>query len=376
MKVLVAGDFCQRYRVDTAIRNNQFGALFDEIKPIIASADYSIVNFEFPIVSPGISPRPIPKCGPNLHGTIESVLAIKYAGFKCCTLSNNHIFDQGEECCLDTKNVMQREGIDVVGVGANLAEAGTILYKRIGKETIAIINCCEHEFSIATKDTAGANPLNPIRQFYSIKEARENADYVLVIVHGGHEHYQLPSCRMQETYRFFIDAGADAVINGHQHCYSGYEEYKDKVIIYGLGNFCFDNPKYNDASWNEGYMTMLEFDNGLVKIDRLYPYVQCNDVVGVHPINDSDFHTRINKLNEIISSVEYLQKEEVNYYSKSAKQILGLYQPYQNRLFKKLYNMGLLPSAVSKKRLLSIWNFIECESHRDKQLFAFRNHFK
>ena len=26
-------------------------------------------------------------------------------------------------------------------------------------------------------------------------------------------------------YRFFIDASADAVINHHQHCYSGYEEY-------------------------------------------------------------------------------------------------------------------------------------------------------
>lgn len=43
---------------------------------------------------------------------------------------------------------------------------------------------------------------------------------------------------MQEIYRFFVDIGADAVINHHQHCYSGYEVYKEKPIFYGLGNFC------------------------------------------------------------------------------------------------------------------------------------------
>lgn len=52
-------------------------------------------------------------------------------------------------------------------------------------------------------------------------------------MHGGHEHYQLPSLRMQETYRFFIDAGADVVVNHHQHCFSGYEIYNNKYIFMG-----------------------------------------------------------------------------------------------------------------------------------------------
>ena len=77
---------------------------------------------------------------------------------------------------------------------------------------MAVINCCEHEFSVTTGDFPGANPLNPIRQFYKISEARKDADYVVVIVHGGHEMLQLPSPRMQELYRYFIDVGADAVI--------------------------------------------------------------------------------------------------------------------------------------------------------------------
>ena len=216
--ILIAGDFCQRYRIDEAIKKRLYGDLFDEVKTIIETADYSIVNFEFPIILDSTNAKPILKCGPNLQGTKEAVDAVKYAGFNCCTLANNHILDQGEQCCLDTKNELEKAGIDTVGVGSNLEDAASILYKEIRGETLAIINCCEHEFSIATDTTIGANPLNHIQQYYRIQEARSKADYVLVIVHGGHEHCQLPSPEMQETYRFFIDSGADAVVNHHQHC--------------------------------------------------------------------------------------------------------------------------------------------------------------
>ena len=260
MRILIAGDFCQKYRVDVLVRQKQFGELFDEVKPLIGQADYSIVNFEFPIIKEGAPPHPIPKCGPNLKGSIEAVEAVKYAGFKCCTLGNNHILDQGEQCCIDTKVELEKSGVDTVGSGKNLEEASRVLYKKIGSETLAIINCAEHEFTIATETRAGANPLNPIQQFYKIQEAKKQADYIIVIVHGGHEHYQLPSPRMQETYRFFINAGADAVINGHQHCLSGYEMYKGKPIVYGLGNFCFDNPNYRETKWNEGYMAVLTLE--------------------------------------------------------------------------------------------------------------------
>lgn len=63
---------------------------------------------------------------------------------------------------------------------------------------------------------------------------------------------------MVDTYRFFIDAGADAVINHHQHCISGYEHYQGKPIFYGIGNFFFPPIfKHTPKSWNEGYMVTL-----------------------------------------------------------------------------------------------------------------------
>ena len=75
--------------------------------------------------------------------------------------------------------------------------------KEIAGEKLAVINICENEWTIATKTSGGSAPLNLITNIHKIAEAKKNSDYVLVIVHGGTEHYQLPSPRMKETYRFF-----------------------------------------------------------------------------------------------------------------------------------------------------------------------------
>lgn len=375
-KILIAGDFCQKYRVDNIVKERRFGELFDEVKPIIEAADYSIVNFEFPIISNKQHAQPIPKCGPNLQRTLEAVEAIKYAGFKCCTLANNHILDQGEQCCIDTKDALEKAGVDTVGVGCNLNEAGITLYKEIKGETIAIINCCEHEFSIATDVSAGANPLNPIWQYYAIQEAKKKADYVLVIVHGGHEYFQLPSPRMQETYRFLIDAGADAVVNHHQHCYSGYEEYHGKPIFYGLGNFCFDNPQQRHSIWNEGYVVKLSFDKKTVGYE-LISYKQCNEKPTVELLDDrAAFDKRIAELNSIIQDSAELKKSVEEYYGSTAAGLLLMHQPYENRILNKLYRMHLLPSLVSKSRYLQILNYVYCESHHDKHIFALKQLFR
>lgn len=376
MKVLIAGDYCQRNRLDTIVKKKSFGELFDQVKPIIASADYSIVNFEFPIVLNNFTAKPIPKCGPNLEGTTESIDAIKYAGFKCCTLANNHILDQGEQCCLDTKNELEKVGIDAVGVGVNMDEASKCLYKQINGDTLAIINCCEHEFSIATESEAGANPLNPIRQYYAIQEAKKQADFVLVIVHGGHEHFQLPSLRMQETYRFFVDAGADAVVNHHQHCYSGYEVYNGKPIFYGLGNFCFDEDGGRNSTWNEGYMLILSFDKHKIAYEMI-PYIQCNEKPSVELLKDrTSFDKSIENLNAIIKDSRELKKEVDKYYRTTASGMLLMHQPYENRILNKLYRMHLLPSLVSRKKYLMLLNYINCEAHLDKHVFALKQLFR
>lgn len=375
MKILITGDFAPQARLAKQIEEKQFSKVFPEnIREIIKSADFSFVNFESPIVEDGY--KPIQKCGPNLCCTKEAAEAVKYAGFTGVTMANNHILDYGTEGLHKSVECCKDQGLDVVGVGEDLKDAEEILYIEKDGKTLAVINCCEHEFTIATDTEAGANPLNPVRQFYAIQKAKNIADYVLVIVHGGHEMFQLPSPRMVETYRFFIDAGADAVVNHHQHCYSGYEYYNGKPIFYGLGNFCFDEEGDNADSWYEGYMVTFEFDNNSIK-HTLYPYIQYKAEVTVEIIKDTtSFDENISKLNAIISDPIALRETTDTYYNSAVKVIKTLYQPYDNRILNKLYRMHLLPSVVSKKKWLFILNYINCESHRDKQISALKTIIK
>lgn len=376
MKVIIAGDFApSQARLAKQIENKKFSEVFSEkIREIIKSADFSFVNFESPIVETGY--KPIPKCGPNLRCTKEAAEAVRYAGFTGVTMANNHILDFGADGLNRSVECCKSQGLDIVGVGENLHDAEKILYLEKEGKGLAVINCCEHEFTIATETEVGANPLNPVRQFYAIQEAKKNADYVLVIVHGGHEMYQLPSPRMQETYRFFIDAGADAVVNHHQHCYSGYEMYKGKPIFYGLGNFCFDEECENTDSWYEGYMVQLHFDDTEIKY-ILYPYIQYKEKATIALIKDTtNFDKSLSYLNTIIVDPSALRKNIETYYNDSVNVFYTMYQPYDNRILNKLYRMHLLPSVVSKKKWLRIFNYINCEAHRDKQISALKTIIK
>ena len=364
MRLLIAGDFCSRYRTTAIIESGDYKKSLGLIKSIVEQYDYSIVNLECPIIHD--APTPIVKQGPNLYGSVKMLDAITYMGFNCVTLANNHFYDQGEKGVEDTLAALEERHIDFVGGGTDLQSASRILYKEINGQTLAIINCCEHEFSIATETTGGANPLNPIQQYNAIQEARVKADYVLVIVHGGHEHYQLPSPRMVETYRFFIDTGADAVVNHHQHCYSGYETYKGKPIFYGLGNLFFDLEQHSiDSPWNYGFCVELNISEIGVTF-AIHPYKQCAEEAAISLLGANAFDGKLKELNGIIKDSKKLQQATNGYYKKSMADVEYFLNPYHNRMIRGLVKYGIMPSLFKKKWLLKLENYILCESHRDK----------
>ena len=370
MKIVMTGDYCPWERVAKNFTQREYGAVA-ALKPIFAQTDYSIVNLECPILRGG--EKPIEKSGPHMHADIHAVEALKEIGVSCVTLANNHFRDFGDEGVQNTLFELYANGIEYVGGGKNLSDAATVLYKQIGEETLAIINCCEHESSIATEKHCGSNPLNPIQQYYAIQEAKQKADYMLVIVHGGVEHSQLPTPRMQETYRFFIDAGADAVVNHHQHCYSGYEVFHGKPIFYGLGNLCFDRSKRN-SPWNEGFMLELSFSKKCINY-QLIPYHQCDEepkVVLYSEEEKQSFVKSIEELNAIIANHAELDARYKEMKRNTRMKYRAYIEPYKSRLMSFLFRKHLLPSFMRRKYTI-IKNIIQCESHRDRLLDALSN---
>ena len=368
MNILIAGDFCPQNRVAELFENDEFSKVLGEVKPVAESSDYAIVNLECPIIRG--KEKPIVKCGANLCCSDRVVSAVKWAGFDCLTLANNHFRDFGDEGVNNTLSECKKNDIDTVGGGPSILEASKSLIKQLNGKTIAIINCCENEFSIATETKGGSNPLNTIKQYYAIKEAKRMADFVLVIVHGGHELWQLPSPRMKETYHFFIDAGADAVVNHHQHCYSGYEVYKEKPIFYGLGNFCFDKGEKKNDIWELGYMVMLHIGKD-ISFDTI-PYRQCGASPVVNILSEKDkslFKTNIEKINCVIADDKKLQQEFSDYLSKKSSDFRFVVTPYRKKILTSLFNKGLLPSFFPRENYLLLREMFTCESHYDTFLY-------
>ena len=366
MRVSISGDFCPQLRIYKAIEREDY-SFFDEVKKLLIDSDYSIVNLECPIIHSDF--KPIDKTGPNLGcETDKAVDCLVKTGFNCVTLANNHFRDYGQDGVDFTIAACKKYGIEYCGGGKDIYEASKVLYKEIDGETLAIINVCEHEWSIATKERSGSAPLDLVDTVLSIEKANNEADYVLVIVHGGVEHYNLPTPRMKKLYRYFIDRGADAVINHHQHCYSGYEEYSGKPILYGLGNFSFDINSPT-KKWCEGFMVRLLLNKGTIDY-KLIPYTQCTITnPAVHFLHDDrSFNTSIDDLNMIIASDGLLEQNFEVLCKDGLRRFAPILYPYKNRYLRALAIRGLLPPFVSKNRLKYLRAFSSCESYHESLL--------
>jgi poly-gamma-glutamate synthesis protein (capsule biosynthesis protein) len=364
MKILIAGDYCPQDRIAKLIDNDE-PVMSDAVVRQIKSVDYALVNFECAVADSTM--KPIPKCGPHLGCTEKAVSVLSEAGFNGVTLANNHFRDYGSEGVKRTIEVLDNVGIDHVGGGNDIEEATAILYKQIKGKTVAFINICENEFSIADENRGGSAPLDTIDVCHRITAARKVADVVVVIIHGGHEHFQYPSPRMTKLYRFFIEVGADAVVNHHQHCYSGYEMYLGKPIVYGLGNFCFDDPKKRAGIWNEGYMVVLDFTGSGIQLE-LIPYIQCDEEPNVELMEGSKlqaFWQMVRCISDTIND-EHLLQQEYNQFLKLRKQLLITpFTPYFNEYVQLAAGHHYLPYLIPKKKLAKMLGVISCESHRD-----------
>jgi poly-gamma-glutamate synthesis protein (capsule biosynthesis protein) len=345
--------------------------VFNDLLPFIKEADFAVMNLECPLVSDG---RALSKLGPSLKAPVETVQSLTAAGFNLVTLANNHIMDFGEQGLASTMAVLAKNGIDFLGAGKDIQEARSIYYKDVRGYRLAFLNFAENEFSTTQGNKAGANPVNPVTNYYDIREARDNADIVFVIVHGGLEHYPLPSPGVKERYRFFVDAGADVVVGHHTHCVSGYELYKDAPIFYSLGNFVFDHPTKRDGSWIEGMAVEFELAGKRVHFEPIGLVQGDEDTAGVRCMNGYErehFEKKVEHLNAIIADDKALARSwhEMIINRNHVYQAMAL---VGNTYLRKLINRKILPidwftNNTQRKMLL---NVLRCETHREAVIHA------
>lgn len=173
------------------------------------------------------------------------VSVLNEMGVDIVKLANNHAYDYGEQAMLDTMDTLKGAGIQYIGAGSNLKEAMTPVYVELDGKTVAFVAASRAEKNIktpqATETSAGILRCYETKLFIeTIKEAKDNADFVLAYVHWGTEYsYELEDVQITSG-KEYLDAGADVVIGAHSHCLQGMEYYDNKPIIYSLGNYWFN----------------------------------------------------------------------------------------------------------------------------------------
>lgn len=373
IEVLVTGDFYGGNRIEKLIMEDNYKQIFNDFLPHIQDVDIAITNLESPLIEKG---TPLTKTGPAIKSKHETIKALKFAGFNLLTLANNHIMDYGTEGLSKTMDLCKKIGISTLGAGMNHYEASNTFYTEINGIKLAFINITENEWSTTANEKPGAHPLNPVANYYKIAEANTKADFVFVIVHGGHETYHLPSLRMKQTYRFFVDAGASAVLGHHTHCNSGYEMYKNSPIFYSLGNFIFDHQNITESSWNFGFAVKFKLITDNLSFE-IIPYEQCKESVGVHLLKGKSeilFFEELKKLNTFISDDNSLNESFKRFVNQNLlKTYNGFLEPHSIKPLRILQRFGIFPSLLSKRKRKLYLNLIRCEAHRDVLLEILNN---
>jgi hypothetical protein len=362
MKILITGDLVVSKNYDALKLIDQ------EVIALFRSSDYNMVNLEAPITT---SQSKINKTGPHLKSNSSSTKdVLSHLKINLTTLANNHILDYDEQGVKETLTFCNENNISTVGAGKNKIDAAKTLYVDTPKGKIGIVNIAENEWASATESTAGANGMNLIDDVHAIQESKKNCDFVFVIVHGGHEYYNLPSPRMQKQYRFYVDNGADLVIGHHTHCISGMEVYNNKEIYYSLGNFLFTKPsEFED--WYTGIVLQVEISEQKKIQTKPIFVTQSKEDFSLSILKDpehNEIHHRFIEYSNLIRIETSLNKFWQNYIHEKQMQYENYWSPLsfiQNKYLKyALSKMGVNKKNTKKGRTLFL-NLLRCEAHTD-----------
>jgi len=93
----------------------------------------------------------------------------------------------------------------------------------------------------ATAERPGVAWAEPARIQSDVQAASRQADAVIVLLHSGYEYVPQPSPPQQAAAQAALEAGAALVIGHHAHVLQPIEFHEEGLIVYGLGNFAFED---------------------------------------------------------------------------------------------------------------------------------------
>lgn len=264
------GDILLASRVGTMVNQKGVNAPFEKVKDILLGTDYAMGNLESAVAETG---EPLKKKY-TFRAEPKVLEGLKWSGIDIVTVANNHALDFGREAFVETMEHLNSVGIMCVGGGINAEKAySPVILEKKGKR-IAVLGASRviSDSSWCAGENrpglAGVYDTKPL--INSIKNVRDDVDYVVVYLHWGDERATIPNKHQKNIGKLLIDNGVDVVIGSHPHVLQGFEFYKGKLIAYSLGNFVFTN---NPNVSNKTMILEVEFGENGLKSAHIIPCV-------------------------------------------------------------------------------------------------------
>jgi len=228
-----------------------------------ASVDLRIINLETAITS---EETPWPEKGIHYRMQPLNIGCLSAARITACALANNHVLDWGYSGLSETLRSLDAVGIAHSGAGNNAEEAAAPAVLNVeGKARVLLFSFGSTTSGIprewsATPSRAGVNLLDDLSDATAARVADQMRhhwrpdDLLIASIHwGSNWGYDVPSKQIAFARRL-IEEGV-AIVHAHSsHHVKAIEVFKDRLILYGCGDFLTDY---------EGISGYEEFRSGL-----------------------------------------------------------------------------------------------------------------
>ena len=247
-----------------------------------AAPDARIVNLETAVTT---SDDYWPDKGINYRMHPANTPCLTAAGIDCCVLANNHVIDWGYDGLRETLQSLQAAGIRTAGAGSDIAEASAPAVIDLGgQRRVSVFSMGSTSSGIGRVWAAGRhNPgvwLLPDLSIASVESiatqvsaAKHRGDIVIASIHwGGNWGYAIPAEQRYFAHALIDQAGVDLVHGHSSHHPRGIEVYRNKLILYGCGDFLNDYEGISSHEEFRGdltlmYLPVLDPDGRLLGMD-------------------------------------------------------------------------------------------------------------
>ena len=267
------------------------------------------------------------------------------------TLANNHILDSNDYNF--TYKFLKENNISFLGAGNNFEEAAK--HHVVDDKKVILLNYgweviqCEG----AKSDKEGVNSLieKKIKENVN-KILKSHPNYKIVLI--MHWDYELESYPMPNQRRMafeLIDMGVEAIIGHHPHRIQGFEIYKDKPIVYSLGNWMFAQQIYHNGKLEFPTFCndQLAFELDIEKGDHLCHFFCYNKKSNKVEYQNTEKLMDSLKLKEISPFSGMTHKEYDKWFKKNRyhKKFIPVYKSYDSEL-----------SIILKNRINKLRDFL------------------